>query len=321
MTTAVEDIIRAMREQPEVRDQVRRAVLTDELLELPERFATLTARVEDLSERVEALTARFEDMALIVESNTRQIAVLTERLDTLTQRVDDLTKRVDTLTQRVDDLTKRVDDLTKRVDTLTQRVDDLTKRMDVLTARVDTLTQRLDTLTQRVDDLTIIVENNTKAILELRDDVGLLLGDRLERISIRNLPPQLSQSLGLRRARVMHSMEVTTRHSDDFIARIEDAADEGTISEDQEYRLKRTDIIIHSRRKGAGSSLWIAAEVSGTIGEIDIYRAADSAAALKAALGEDTVGVVVGHRIRDEDRARADANGLIVLLEGRDAHA
>ena len=274
-------------------------------------------------------------MALIVESNTRQIAVLTERLDTLTQRVDDLTQRVDdltkrvdtltqrldTLTQRVDTLTQRVDDLTQRVDTLTQRVDDLTKRMDVLTARVDTLTQRLDTLTQRVDDLTIIVENNTKAILELRDDVGLLLGDRLERIATRNLPPQLSQSLGLRRARVMHSMEVTTRHGDDFIARIEDASDEGTISEDQEYRLKRTDIIIHSRRKGAGSSLWIAAEVSGTIGEIDIYRAADSAAALKAALGEDTVGVVVGHRIRDEDRARADANGLIVLLEGRDAHA
>lgn len=35
MTTSVEDIIRAIQERPEVREQVRRAILTDELLELP----------------------------------------------------------------------------------------------------------------------------------------------------------------------------------------------------------------------------------------------------------------------------------------------
>ena len=110
MTTVstIEDIISAMRDRPEVRDAIRREILTEELLSLPEKLDRLTQRMDDLTVRLDTLTQRMDD--------------LTVRLDTLTQRMDDLTVRLDTLTQRMDDLTVRLDTLTQRMDDLTAQV-------------------------------------------------------------------------------------------------------------------------------------------------------------------------------------------------------
>ena len=91
-----------LRTDPDFLEEVRREVLTRELLSLPEAFTRLVGLVG------------------IIEADLRQLIV----------RVDDLTKRVDELTKRVDELTKRVDDLTKRMDELTKRMDELTKRVD-----------------------------------------------------------------------------------------------------------------------------------------------------------------------------------------------
>ena len=271
MTTLADDIIRIMQERPDVREQVRRAVLTDELLELPQKFAVLTQRVDDL---------------------TQQVAVLTQRMDDLTQRVDDLT-------QRMDDLTQRVDDLTQQVAILTQRMDDLTRR---------------------VDDLTITVRDIAKVQAHHTDQLGILIGDRLERRIATVVPPRLNQMLGLRRTRVMYHPNLMPGSESEFISRVEDAADAGKIDDDAEQRIKQTDMIIRSRRKSDGAQVWIAVEASGTIGESDIERAPRSAAALKAVFDQDAKAVVVGHRIRDEDRARAKAEGAIVLVvsESRD---
>ncbi len=345
--TTVEDIIRAIQERPEVREQVRRAILTDELLALPQRFAEFTSRFDDLTlivqsntEQIAALTSRFDDLTAIVQSNTEQIAILTARLndltarvDTLTARVDDLTvsmdaltARVDTLTARVDDLTVRVDALTARVDALTARVDDLTVRLDILTARVDVLTARVDDLTVRMDDLTAVVQKmaeiqaeHTRAIARLEDKVGILIGDRLERRIATILPPRLTQMLGLRRTRITYHPNLMPGSESEFISRVEDAADAGRITDDQEDRIKQTDLIVHSRRKLDGSGVWIAVEASGSIAQRDIARASESAAALRSVFDDDAIAVAIGYRIRDEDRARADSDDVIVLIEDEDA--
>lgn len=100
-----QDLLRLLDEHPEWQAELRRRLLTDELLELPallrriaegqartdEQLAILTARVGTLTERLEALTARVDSIA--------------ERLDTLTDRVDSLTARLDALTVQVEKLT------------------------------------------------------------------------------------------------------------------------------------------------------------------------------------------------------------------------
>ncbi len=366
MTTVstMEDVIRLMREQPDIQSEVRRVILTAELLELPQKFSVmagmvadntrhigiltermdiLTARVEDNTHHIGILTERMDTLTARVEDNTRHIGILTERMDTLTARVEDLTVRMDILTARVDDLTVRVDELTARVDTLTVRVDALTVRTDILTARVDALTvrvdelmarvdaltvrvdeltARVDTLTVRVDELTDIVRDmavtqgeHTKMIKGLEDKMGDFAGDRLERRIATLLPPRLSQMLGLRRTRIMHYPSLVYDPNSSFTASIEDAADRGVITDEQEYRIKATDLIVYSRRKKTGEWVWIAAEASGSIGQRDIERALGTAVALRAVFEEEAFGVVIGHRIRDEDRMRADSAGVMVIEE------
>ncbi len=77
-------ILRLIESDPEARAEIRRAILTDELLELPARGAEMDLR------------------------HTERMDALTERLDVLTERVDELTHRVDELTQRVDELTQQM---------------------------------------------------------------------------------------------------------------------------------------------------------------------------------------------------------------------
>ena len=212
MATAptIDDIIRMMREQPEARDAVRREILTDELLALPDLFATLT----------------------------------------------------------------------RRVDTLTERVDKLTEHM-----------------------------------AEMDNKLGVLLGDRLERRAAYRLPPLLSQRLGLRRARAVYPVAVPPSLDLSFTDRVEEAMESGLITEDQESRLKLTDLVMHARRKSDGARIWFAVEASGAIAAGDIERAAESAAALQVVFDEPAKAVVLGHRIRFQDHERARQDGVVVLMD------
>ena len=220
-----------MREQPEARDAIRREILTDELLALPETFARLS---------------------------------------------------------------KRVDDIAVRLDTLTERVDGIAARLDALTERIDKLTQHIS---------------------ELDSNIGRLLGDRLERRAAYKLPPILSQKLGLRRSRAVYPVDVPPSSDSTFIDRVEDASEAGLISEEQEMRLKVTDLVFHARRKSDGARVWFAVEASGAVGPRDIERVAESAAALSAVFDEHARAVVTGHRIRLHDHMRAEEDGVIVHIE------
>ncbi|HZR01060.1 MAG TPA: hypothetical protein VFC93_19825 [Chloroflexota bacterium] len=134
------DLLRVLGEHPEWRAELRRYVLSEELLQLPE----LVRGLAEVQRRTD------------------------EHLDTLTQRLGTLTERVEALTQRVDDLTQRLGALTEQVDALTQRVDDLTQRLGALTERVDALTQRVDDLALQMQALVGRVGDMDGDLMELR---------------------------------------------------------------------------------------------------------------------------------------------------------
>ena len=68
MTTInnIADLVRILREQPEWADAVRSILLSQELLDLPERFAKFVQRVD---QKFEAIDQRFDD--LTQDMNTR----------------------------------------------------------------------------------------------------------------------------------------------------------------------------------------------------------------------------------------------------------
>ena len=61
---SVEDLIRAVDENPEWLEALRARILTRELLEMPERLAQLTADVHALTARVDALAAKMDELVV-----------------------------------------------------------------------------------------------------------------------------------------------------------------------------------------------------------------------------------------------------------------
>ena len=148
-------------------------------------------------------------------------------------------------------------------------------------------------------------------VAHLKNNVGSLRGSDLEMRVHRKIRPLLSQHLQLQRARIMQS---TLQQGDpEFVDTVSDAADSGRISVDQELRITATDVILHARRKGERTPVWIAVEVAGRVDADDIRRSRESAAALGAVFGEAAVAAVVGYRIDQADRTRADAAGVSCL--------
>jgi hypothetical protein len=92
------DLIRLLEERPEWRAEIRRVVLTEDLLRLPEEVA----RAREETER------RFQQ--------------LSERIDRLAEWMEQLTARMDQFAARMDQLTERMDQLTEQVTILVGQV-------------------------------------------------------------------------------------------------------------------------------------------------------------------------------------------------------
>ena len=137
-----------------------------------------------------------------------------------------------------------------------------------------------------------------------------LRGDALEKKMPKTLCELLSDELDIKRLQIFWMARRQTQplsRSEHFIQALEEATDNGTITDDQEGRLYRTDLIVRSVRESDGSHLWIAAEASGVIDQDDISRARQSALTLTKIYGEDAIPVVYGYRISDQQREQAAA--------------
>jgi hypothetical protein len=111
MAFTVEDfrgLMRLLEQHPEWREELRRQVLTEELLALPEIVRDLAA------------------------AQTRTEA----RLDQLAERVDQLAERLDQLAGRVDQLAGRIDELAQAQARTEQALTQLAERVDALVGRV-----------------------------------------------------------------------------------------------------------------------------------------------------------------------------------------
>lgn len=90
--TEFRDLVRILRVEPEWREELRRLVLTDELMKLPAKVEILDDKVEVLTDKVEALDTKVESLDARVasfESWTHQ------RFDEVDKRFDRVDRRFD----------------------------------------------------------------------------------------------------------------------------------------------------------------------------------------------------------------------------------
>lgn len=152
------DLVQLLERQPEWRAELRRLLLTEELLSLPQT-------VQALAEEVRALT----------EAQRRT----EEQLATLTQRIDGLAEQMATLTRRVDSLTQDVQLMVKRMDSLGQDVGDLKgiglefRYWQHAPAYFQSIARRIDPLSAR--ELSLLLDQALEEGKLSRPDMGEIL--------------------------------------------------------------------------------------------------------------------------------------------------
>jgi chaperonin cofactor prefoldin len=140
---SVEDfqgLLRLLEQHPEWRAELRRQVLSDELLEMPAILRQLAQAQARTEQRLEALTERVDALAQAQARTEQRLEALTERVDALAQaqarteqRLEALTERVDALAQAQTRTEQRLAEVAAAVESLSSRVGDLTG--DVLELR------------------------------------------------------------------------------------------------------------------------------------------------------------------------------------------
>jgi hypothetical protein len=108
-TDDFQDLVRLLDQHPEWKAELRRHVLTDELLELPaltrqlaEHLVVLTARVDAIAERMDQLTGRVVALAEAQARTEAQLSTLTAQVVASRVQVED---RLQSLEDRVGELT------------------------------------------------------------------------------------------------------------------------------------------------------------------------------------------------------------------------
>jgi prefoldin subunit 5 len=126
------DLMRLLEQHPEWRAELRRQLLTEELLSLPAVVRELTQNVRALEEALRILTQRVDRLA-------EQMAHLTQRVDQLAEQMAHLTQRVDRLAEAQARTEEALQILTQRVDRLAEAQARTEEALQILTQRVDRL--------------------------------------------------------------------------------------------------------------------------------------------------------------------------------------
>jgi len=95
------ELVQALEQHPEWRAELRRLLLSEELLNLPETVRELAEAQRHTDEHIERLVIWMQELA--------------QRVDELAQRLDQLTQRVDQLAQRVDELAQMIKQMTAQM--------------------------------------------------------------------------------------------------------------------------------------------------------------------------------------------------------------
>ena len=180
-----------------------------------------------------------------------------------------------------------------------ERFEQIERRLDLIEARLDQIERRLDLLEGRLNQVEGKLDNaiGMNYQLKVEKNIGSIAG----------------QYLQIRRVKVL---QWSRSDSDsELMETIYQAEDDGTITGEQFDDLGRTDLIFTGQAKSSRAGVQVAAEVSITIGDDDITRAARRSRILETITGQPVIPAVIGARIDDARTELANANGVAIALE------
>ena len=197
------------------------------------------------------------------------------------------------------------------------RQDRMEARQDRMEGRQDRMEGRQDRMESDISELKAGQARMEADIADIKTiqarmqgQLNNLTGTDYERRIARDSPRTVRRYLGIRNARVVHSLNnFDNPHLSNLL---EQATDTGVISDDEADDLARTDLILLGQNAD-GESTYVVAEVSITVDDSDVDRAARRARALQTTSGVASQAAVIGTAISDANRQRADDDGVAYI--------
>jgi len=334
------DLLRALEEHPEWRAELRRLVLSENLLALPERLDRLADLVERIGQRLERVAALQEEAAAAERRREEALLVLERSLTELAQTVERLGQRVDALASAQAKLDQRMEELAaaqkrteEAVAALDRRMEELaaaqkrteetvaalSQRVDKLAQAQEALTQTMERLGQRVEELTEAQRTTEVRLTKLENTVQVLVGhvDQLRGWSLEYRYQRHAPAYLLRLLRHVHVLA-----PEDLARLLEEAEERGVVSQEEVEEVLRADLVCSGRlQEGRKQKAWAVVEVSWVVGEEDVRRAADRAAAWQKVVSEPVLAVAAGQQVAPEVVGLASMLHVHTLTPRRSAPA
>lgn len=256
----VRRILRLMESDSAIRDEVRRAILTGELLELPQR---LSAYVETTDRRLEAVERRLDAIDVDLAELKQALAAFVEATDRHFASVDA----------------------------------DLAELKQALAAFIEATDRHFATvdfdLAELKQALASFIEATDRHSASVDADLGGLKGDAYERRVRERAPAILSRIAGgLRRLRVLSTSELADQ--------LDEAVDAGRITESGREEVLRADAVARSISRVSGQPVHVIVEASVTLGGEDVRRSLLRRDLTAQAFGGEAVAVVVSSQVPDD---------------------
>jgi len=167
------DLVVLLEQHPEWQAELRRLILTKDILELPEIVQKISITIQELAEAQKRTEESLNKLTARVDGLTARVDKLSERVDELAEAQKRTEESLNKLTARVDALTERVDKLSERVDELAEAQKRTEESLNKLTIRVDALTERVDKLSERVDELAEAQKKTSYQLARLENRIGV----------------------------------------------------------------------------------------------------------------------------------------------------
>ena len=338
LPTAVNDIAdlsRILQENPEWREHFRALLLTPEILELPAAVAALTAELREFTAeqrlrneeqreinaraeaRMDALTTELR--AFIAEQRQwneeqREINARADaRMDVLTTEVRQFIAEQ----RRWNEEQRRWNEEQRQWNAEQQRWNERQQQWNEEQRQTNAaILARLDRLEANSQEMRADIDEMKVDIKDMKGDLSQLKGRQAERDTHRNIVNLLQGNHpGLRRIVILKSdlIPFATELNDS----IDDAEDEGLITADERKALRAVDLVVRAIDRDTRQTVYFAVEVSRTVNNHDVIRAADRAEILGRIVRAQGIGAVVGGAVIPQAVQRAQERGVSVITSNR----
>ena len=316
----LEDIVRALREHPEWLEEVRRLILTEELLQLPVQFAQLSALVQQLAAQVQRLVEQ-------AERHEREIAEL--RREFHEHRQEFLQHREEFLQLRKEFQEHREEFLQLRKEFQEHRQEFLQHREEFLQLRAEVEQLRKEFYEHREEFLQLRKEfqehrqeflqhreeflQHRQEFEEFRRETNLRLY-RLER-DVAELKGSDRERYYRERASAIFGRFLRRVRLVDFSELYEQLDQREPLSEEELLEISQLDAVVEGRRKSDATPVLLAIEASWSLYPDDVERAFTRARII-AKRGYTVYPVVAGKYADEGVIEAANQAGVLVVLDG-----